>query len=212
MKKWSASRWVLAITVVQFFFTLTFYWFSYQKLSEKNGDEFNNTAFRKVQSEVENINYRYEKSTANYQHTIDSLNERLFFTDRKLQIAKAISSKSQMQLQYLLSKQWDTLSPEVKILECDSLREKTLEFITVGQSKDSLYERKLLGLTALHESTSRQLNSCDTTNQRLNEQINVALIHTRQCEEQLKKLKRRNRIFKIGTGIVAVIAGVIIFK
>lgn len=204
MKNWSASKIVLAITIVQFFFTLTFYWFSYQKLSQKDNLFFQTGIIEKVEKDVKQINEEYSAAKFRYQETIDSLNTRLFYTDIVLKKEMFVSRERKKEIEYLLSGQWDTLSTEIKLLQCDSLREKTAAFIVVQQNKDSLYDRKILELTALHETSQRQLMSCDTTNEKLNRQINVALLHTKQCEQQLKRMKKQNRIFKIGAGVIAV--------
>jgi hypothetical protein len=204
MKNWNASRIVLWITVVQFFFTLTFYWFSFQKISENNSAFIKGTT-SKIESDVKQINANYQKSTENYQNTIDSLNTRLFYTDLLLKKEMFISKERKSDLENILAQRWDTLSTEMRLSECDSLRERTKEFIVVQEIKDTLFHSKITQLTALHAQSQKQLFTCDTTNRRLNDQINVALVHTKQCEELIKKQKRQNRILKIGAGIIAVI-------
>lgn len=204
MKNWNASRIVLWITVVQFFFTLTFYWFSFQKISENNSAFIKGTT-SKIESDVKQINANYQKSTENYQNTIDSLNTRLFYTDLLLKKEMFISKERKSDLENILAQRWDTLSTEMRLSECDSLRERTKEFIVVQEIKDTLFHSKITQLTALHTQSQKQLFTCDTTNRRLNDQINASLIHTKQCEELIKKQKRQNRILKIGAGIIAVI-------
>lgn len=204
MKNWNASRIVLWITVVQFFFTLTFYWFSFQKISQGN-PAFISGNTSKIESDVKQINANYQKSTENYQNTIDSLNTRLFYTDLLLKKEMFISKERKSDLENILAQRWDTLSTEMRLSECDSLRERTKEFIVVQEIKDTLYQNKITQLTALHAQSQKQLFTCDTTNRRLNDQINASLIHTKQCEELIKKQKRQNRILKIGAGIIAVI-------
>lgn len=204
MKNWNANRIVLWITVVQFFFTLTFYWFSFQKISENNSAFITGTT-SKIESDVKQINANYQKSTENYQNTIDSLNTRLFYTDLLLKKEMFISKERKSDLENILAQRWDTLSTEMRLSECDSLRERTKEFIVVQGIKDTLFQNKITQLTALHAQSQKQLFTCDTTNRRLNDQIKASLIHTKQCEELIKKQKRQNRILKIGAGIIAVI-------
>lgn len=212
MKNWNASRIVLWITIVQFFFTMAFYWFSFQTFSGRDNPAYNFEATHQIKSEVKQINADYSQTESRYKETIDSLNTRLFYTDMVLKKEMFVSRERKKEIEELLSQRWDTLSTEIKLSECDSLREKTAAFIVIQQSKDSLYGQKILELTALHESTHRQLMSCDTTNEKLNQQINVALLHTQQCEQQIKRLKKQNRIFKIGAGAIAIIAVGFIFK
>lgn len=204
MKNWNASRIVLWITVVQFFFTLTFYWFSFQKIAGNNPALITGTS-GKIESDVKQINKDYSISESNYKKVIDSLNTKLFYTDLLLKKEMFISKERKSDLENILAQRWDTLSTEMRLSECDSLRERTKEFIVVQEIKDTLFQNKITQLTALHAASQKQLFTCDTTNRRLNDQINAALIHTRQCEELIKKQKRQNRILRIGAGIIAVI-------
>ncbi len=206
MKNWNASKVMLWITVIQFFFTVGFYWFSYNHFSgEKDEGVYPVNVTEQTKENVKNINENYQTSETKYQETLDSLNTRLFYTDLLLKKEMFISKERKRELENILSQRWDTLSPELKLSECDSLRERTREFVIVQEIKDTLFQNKIAQLTALHANSQKQLFTCDTTNRRLNDQINVALIHTRQCEEQIKKQKRQNRILKIGAGIIAVI-------
>ncbi|HAA00708.1 MAG TPA: hypothetical protein PK637_00915 [Flavobacteriales bacterium] len=204
MKNWNASRIVLWITVVQFFFTLTFYWFSFQKIAGNN-PVYDKGATETIESDVKQINKDYSISESNYKKAIDSLNTKLFYTDLLLKKEMFISKERKNDLENILSQRWDTLSTEIRLSECDSLRERTKEFIIAQEIKDTLFQNKIAQLTALHAESQKQLFTCDTTGRRLNDQINAALIHTKQCEELMKKQKRQNRILKIGMGIIAVI-------
>lgn len=204
MKNWNASRIVLWITVVQFFFTLTFYWFSFQKIAGNN-PVYDKGATETIESDVKQINKDYSISESNYKKAIDSLNTKLFYTDLLLKKEMFISKERKSDLENILTQRWDTLSTEIRLSECDSLRERTKEFIVTQEIKDTLFHSKITQLTALHAESQKQLFTCDTTGRRLNDQINAALIHTKQCEELMKKQKRQNRILKIGAGIIAVI-------
>lgn len=206
LKKINLNKIILWMTVLQFFITGSFYWFSYNHLSSQAEATLNIGATATIEAQVEKLEQDYHQNQLFYQRTIDSLSNELLLTDHVLKNQVQYSNLQKLEIEKLLILNWDTLSVETKMSQCDSLRNHTQEYLLADSLKDESMLLKVNQLDALYSESQRSLRNCDSAFYALHDRMDIALLHTQQCEQEFKRLKRQNRIIKFSAGAIAILS------
>lgn len=206
LKKINLNKIILWMTVLQFFITGAFYWFSYNHLSSQADAQFNTSGSAVIQMQVDKLKQDYHQNQLFYKRTIDSLSNEVLLTDHVLKSQVQYSQLQKLELEKLLLINWDTLSANSKLRNCDSLRFETQEYLLVDSLKDDVMNQKIFQLDALFTESQRSLRNCDSAFNALDQRLDIALVHTQQCEQEFKRLKRQNRILKFSAGAIAVVS------
>lgn len=206
LKKINLNKIILWMTVLQFFITGAFYWFSYNHLSSQAEAQFNLSGSSTIQAQVERLEKDYQQNQLYYQRTIDSLSNELLLTDHVLKNQVQYSKIQKLEIEKLLLLNWDTLSTDSRIQNCDSLRFQTQEYLITDSLKDESMNQKMIQLDALFSESQRSLRNCDSAFNALHQRMDIALVHTQQCEQEFKRLKRQNRIIKFSAGAIAILS------
>jgi len=197
------SKIVVWITIIQFLFTMAFYWYTFTKLSQTDPLERDKTFAAKTDSYVKGLDISYTEKMARYEKTIDSIQAKSFATEIMLSKAKAASKRDSELVEHLLKQQWDTLSQKQKLIDCDTLRELTEKYLQTSQKKDSTYEERIRELKDETHVLSQQVETCDTTKERLENKLELSLNQLKASNKEIKKQKRRKNFLKVTSFVLA---------
>jgi hypothetical protein len=198
------SKLVVWITIIQFICTIAFYVYTVIRLSPPKSEEPNFTTeyAAKTANYVKGLEAQYDAKMVRYQEKVDSLNSRAFATQILLSKAKAASARDREMIKELVSQKWDSLSPEQKLHDCDTLRDLAEHYLATTAKKDSVYEEKIKQLEEVEHVLTQQVVTCDTTHDRLKEKLDTSLELNRWSAKEIKKQKRRKIFFKVTTAVL----------
>lgn len=200
MKKLTTKKILIYSAIAQLLISALFYLYSFKVTNDNFKTDYSQTA---IEDSLRKIDMDYTVSKKIYQYKISKLENDLEVSTSLLQKEKIVSLKAKNQVTALLNQNWDTLSLEVKSVECDSLREKVSYYVQEQDKKDSLYDNTIDGLVALNEERRFRIKMCDSSYVRIRDELNKSVLDSKLCNEKLRKQRRQNKIFKIGAAVIA---------
>lgn len=200
MKKLTTKKILIYSAIAQLLISALFYLYSFKVTHDKLQTDYSTN---KIEDSLRKIDMDYMVSKKIFQYKISKLENDLKVTDSLLKKEKIISVKAKNQVTALLNQNWDTLSLEVKSVECDSLREKVSVYVKEQGKKDSLYENTIDGLVAINNEKTLQIRNCDSSYVRIRDELNKSIVDTQLCNEKLRKQRKQSRILKVGATILA---------
>ena len=200
MKKLTTKKILIYSAIAQLLISALFYLYSFKVTNDNFKTDYSQTA---IEDSLRKIDMDYTVSKKIYQYKISKLENDLEVSTSLLQKEKIVSLRAKNQVTALLNQNWDTLSLEVKSVECDSLREKVSYYVQEQDKKDSLYDNTIDGLVALNEERRFRIKMCDSSYVRIRDELNKSVLDSKLCNEKLRKQRRQNKIFKIGAAVIA---------
>ncbi len=200
MKKLTTKKILIYSAIAQLLITALFYLYSFKVTNDNLQTDYSQTD---IEDSLRKIDMDYTVSKKIFEYKISKLENELEVSTSLLQKEKIVSIKAKNQVTALLNQNWDTLSLEVKSVECDSLREKVSYYVQEQDKKDSLYENTIDGLVALNDEKTLRIRSCDSSYVRIRDEMNKSILDSKLCNEKLRKQRRQNKIFKIGAAVIA---------
>ncbi len=200
MKKLTTKKILIYSAITQLILTAIFYLYSFKITHDNSQKDYSSNA---TQDSLRKIDMDYTVSKRIFEYKISKLENELEVSTSLLQKEKIVSTKAKNQVTALLNQNWDTLTLEVKSVECDSLREKVSYYVQEQDKMDSLYENTINGLVAINNEKTLQIRNCDSSYVRMRDELNKSILDSQICNEKLRKQRKQSRILKVGATILA---------